>query len=379
MKYIKLFEEQSIEDLIRDLDSMAELVNFGLISRREYLDQTASINQKIKDLTKFQLTKSSKHDLYSKEWFDSVREFQGLRWLTEVIDSREYTELVQKGVLLSSSIAQLMNRTLVFSRNGRDRNPKKEFAIGFFGNTQRIRRIFPKTGVRDMDQTIKNFEGLGLSDVDFFKQAMAWAVESIDFTSSSFLSKRAVSSSAKSSQEENLLRSLISRLVEESLSKISGQNQSQIKTSIYYAIGGGYSSSRRAATSELTQYFNGNFATLTINGSYPLTQDEVTVLSKPLIQIKWGSTLVFNFKGLITNLEDLNILPLTSNHVELIQVESRFLPLNLALENLDRVLAKLASVGVRSVNSISGIYSPTGDENFQIQEIADRNGISIIR
>jgi len=192
LKYIKLFEEHSVDPRIQELKDLEELRSMGIIDPAEYAERVSLIKRQIAIQAKRILKTNSQHQVYSDEWFEDLRKKPEFGWLIEVIDSPEYSALIENGVVLSSSFTQLLNHTLVFSRDV-DRNIKADFAIGFFGSMNVVRRLVPKTRMRDMDMVIKKFDG-NLSEVDFFKQAMAWTAESVDFTTADFSTKRTVQS-----------------------------------------------------------------------------------------------------------------------------------------------------------------------------------------
>lgn len=326
--------------------------------------------------------------MYSESWLNEARNIPEFGWFTGVIDSPEYSELVQKGVSLASSITQLLNHTLVFARNGVNRDNKKEFAIGLFGSINVVRRLVPKTGMRDMDLTMKRFDS-SLSEADFFKTAMKWLVDHIDFDSRSFDSKKTVASSAKTGQETTVLRDLVSRLVQADLANISGRDQDKLRNDLFGAIGGNDSASRTRAIRELTKYFEKGQATLTVSGYYSLNQDMITVLSKPNIKIKAQGDQ-YSFDGSITNLNGFNMLPASKPTAGSISLRAtKSLNNQALLGSLDLIFSKLASIGISGVNYIQayrdGLYShqvrnvARGDEAdslaTEIQELAAKYGI----
>jgi hypothetical protein len=371
MKYLKLFEEQSVDDLLQKKQDIEDMRELGVLSDEEYRTQLAGIRSRLNLYTKSKLKTGSQNPPYSAAWFDDLRTSPELRWLMDVVATPEYAALVEKGVSLASSYTQLLNHTLVFARGGTNRNTKTEFAIGFFGSIQVVRRLVPKTGTRDMDIIMKRFDDLGLNELEFFKRAMAWTIEAVDFTDRAFSSKKTVSATAKRNQADEQLRELVDQLVEESLADISGRTQSQTKINVYYSIGGGYASSKRAATSALTKYFSGGTSTLTISGVHSLGQDEITVLSKPRLKLKWDDNMQFSFDGHITNLDNFNLLPLTGRIARSISINAKTTlnPMT-ALESLDRVLAKLAEAGIKSVYYINvyGIDRNINDLPNQVRD-----------
>ena len=385
MKYLKLFEEINVEDLLQQQEELDRLHDLGLADNQEYRSGSAKIRAALNQYIKAKL-KRIQHPMYSESWLNEARNIPEFGWFTGVIDSPEYSELVQKGVSLASSITQLLNHTLVFAKNGIARDAKKEFAIGFFGSINVVRRLVPTTGMQDV--TMKRFDS-NLSESEFFKTAMKWTVDHIDFDSRSFDSKKTVASAAKSGQETTVLRDLVSRLVQADLANISGRDHDRLTNTLFGAIGGNDSASRTRAIRELTKYFEKGQATLTVDGYYSLNQDLITILSKPNIKIKTPGDQ-YSFEGSITNLNGFNMLPTSKPTVGNISLRAANSLNNQALlGSLDLIFSKLASIGVSGVNYINayrdGQYShqvrniARGDEAdslaTEIQELAAKHGI----
>lgn len=286
MKYIKLFEEHSIEDLVNKKEDLQGLLNLGIISQEEYSDETRALDREIKSHARSVLTTGSKNRLYSTDWLNDVRQYPELRWLVSVIDSPEYRELTETGLILSSSFTQLVNHTLVFSRS-QTRDVSRDYAIGMFGSTRIIRRLVPKTGYRDMDAIIKRYPE-ETSELDFFKQAMSWAVNSIDFTSAEFVTKRTAKSVEAREVEQPKFNDLIARLVNQKLPNLSDSAVQRIIADLKYVLYFNYATQRRKNIKALEQYFNtDNEVALTVyDYSYnQLKGEALSVLSDPRIKI----------------------------------------------------------------------------------------------
>lgn len=286
MKYIKLFEEHSIEDLVNKKEDLQGLLNLGIISQEEYSDETRALDREIKSHARSVLTTGSKNRLYSTDWLNDVRKYPELRWLVSIIDSPEYRELTEAGLILSSSFTQLLNHTLVFSRS-QTRDVGRDYAIGMFGSTRIIRRLVPKTGYRDMDVIIKRYPE-ETSELDFFKQAMSWAVNSIDFTSAEFVTKRTAKSVEAREVEQPKFNDLIARLVNQKLPNLSDSAVQRIIADLKYVLYFNYATQRRKNIKALEQYFNtDNEVALTVyDYSYnQLKGEALSVLSDPRIKI----------------------------------------------------------------------------------------------
>jgi len=219
LKYIKLFEEHSLNSLNAQKADLDGLKDIGIISPTEYTDKIKDINRQIKSM----LTTGSTNTMYSKKWFDDIRTVPEFKWLVDVVDSPEYSNLVSKGVALSSSFTQLMNHTLVFSKNP-ERRVESDYAIGFFGATKTVRRIVPKTGNRDMDMIIKIFKSP--TEADFFKSAMSYIADTIDFTTNYFSSKRAVKAELLKQETVAEFKKVMVEFIKK---KMPGADDSQIR------------------------------------------------------------------------------------------------------------------------------------------------------
>jgi len=219
LKYIKLFEEHSLNSLNAQKADLDGLKDIGIISPTEYTDKIKDINRQIKSM----LTTGSMNTMYSKKWFDDIRTVPEFKWLVDVVDSPEYSNLVSKGVALSSSFTQLMNHTLVFSKNP-ERRVESDYAIGFFGATKTVRRIVPKTGNRDMDMIIKIFKSP--TEADFFKSAMSYIADTIDFTTNYFSSKRAVKAELLKQETVAEFKKVMVEFIKK---KMPGADDSQIR------------------------------------------------------------------------------------------------------------------------------------------------------
>jgi hypothetical protein len=380
LKYIKLFEEQAIDLLMAELEDLERLREIGLVDDPDYAEQKSLIELKLRKHAKDELTTNSQHTIYSKEWFEDLRKKSEFRWLIKVVDSPEYAALVAKDVFLSSSVTQLLNHTLVFSKRV-NRNVKTDFAIGFFANVNVVKRIFPKTGYRDMNLQMKRFDA-SLSEIDFFKQAMAWVSETLDFSERWFPAKRTVALAKTTSDDQTRLMDLITKLVQEDMSKISASESQKTIRSLYHTMGGQFEAAvRKNAIKNLINYFENGSCTIVFNSNQTYTHDMITVLSKSGISISHDGAGQYQFEGQITNLDNFNFLPVKDPKARSISIlqnpnQSR----EICFESLEVVLAKLASVGIKSTGYIS-IYGGSlfsADENERVKRISNRHGIDYL-
>lgn len=376
-KYIKLFEEKTTDLLMAELEDLERLREIGLVDDHEYAEQKSSINRQLNLQAKSVLKTNSQHKVYSNEWFEDLRTKPEFGWLINVFDSPEYAALVEKGVVLSSSFTQLLNRTLVFSKSV-DRNPAADFALGFFASINVVRRIFPKTGYRDMDMVMKRFEGL--SETQFFKTAMQWASDTVDFSDRSFPTKRASASAKKTIDDQTILMNLITKLVQEDMTKISASESQKTIKSLYYTMGGPNDAAlRKNSIKNLTNYFENGSCKIVFDGDQPYTQDMITVLSKPGISVSHDRSGRYQFRGQITNLDNFNFLPVSDPKVYSISIspdqnQSR----EIGFESLEVVLDKLSSVGIMLASYVSvhnGNKAISADEHERTERISNRHGI----
>jgi hypothetical protein len=379
-KYIKLFEEKTTDILMAELEDLERLREIGLVDDQEYAEQTSSIRRQLNIQAKSILNTKSQHKVYSNEWFEDLRTKPEFRWLIDVFDSPEYAALVEKGVVLSSSFTQLLNRTLVFSKSF-DRNPKADFALGFFASTNVVRRIVPKTGYRDLDMVMKRFERL--SETQFFKTAMRWASDNVDFSDRSFPTKRASASAKRAIDDQTILMNLITKLVQEDMTKISASESQKTIESLYHTMGGlNDAALRKNSIKNLTNYFENGSCKIVFTGNQTYTQDMITVLSKPGISISHDRSGQYQFGGQITNLDNFNFLPVSDPKVRSISIspdknQSR----EIGFESLEVVLDKLSSVGIMLASYVSvygGGRAIFADENERIKRISNRHGIDYL-
>ena len=103
------------------------------------------------------------------------------------LESPEADLLRARGLEMVSSKTQLINGNMIWARPGYTR--ANGWGLGFFADLKLIRRMTPKgiqvtymRPVGSMDIIIKRFDNLGLqSDLDFYKVAMKWANDHIDW------------------------------------------------------------------------------------------------------------------------------------------------------------------------------------------------------
>lgn len=286
MKYLRLFEEHSIDTLVQQLNDLEELRSMGIIDDQEYRDRLSFLRREISTSTKSRLKTGSKHMVYSPEWFNDIRNYPELKWLVDVVESPEYKALIEAGVVLSSSFTQLLNHTLQFSRTNH-RNTYSEWGIGLFGPSQMIRRLTPKTGFRDMDVKIKSFNEP--TEIAFFKKAMAYLVDSIDFTSRDFSTKRSIKASASQTVEQGQFYELILKLVKSKLPDLEFSTIQKITDDLKHLLYFHEAVNRRKNIKALIKYFDTDQEVELIvreySYNYNLTNSMREVISDPRIKI----------------------------------------------------------------------------------------------
>ena len=284
MKYIKLFEEQATDLLMAELDDLERLRELGLIEYPEYVEQKSLIKLKQRKNAKDLLTAKSQHTTYSKGWFDNLRTKPEFRWLIEVIDSPEYADLVAKGVFLSSSFIQLLNHTLIFSKRV-DRNIHTDFAIGFFAGVNVVKRIFPKTGYRDMDLSMKRFDA-SLPEIDFFKKAMAWVSTTFDFTTNNFTAKRTIQSNISRQRAESEFRKVINEFIKQRMPDSEDYQIRKLSDEIQSLVGWTMLEITQATNAFRTWLTTDKPAKLVVYSASPLDQEIQQLLDDPRLTVK---------------------------------------------------------------------------------------------
>jgi hypothetical protein len=114
---------------------------------------------------------------------------------SELLDSPELEEFRAMGLDIVSSPVQLKNRTLVIGYP--TYRAKDQFAIGFYPADRRIKRLTPKgiyMGVNNrsygsLDFRIKDFPRVFKDDLDFYRKAMRWSLDHLDFTEADYYSR----------------------------------------------------------------------------------------------------------------------------------------------------------------------------------------------
>ena len=283
MKYIKLFEEQAIDRLMAELEDLERLREIGLVNNPEYAEQKSLIELELRKNAKAELTTNSQHTIYSKEWFEDLRKKSEFRWLIEVVDSPEYAALVSKGVFLSSSVTQLLNRTLVFSKRV-NRNVKTDFAIGFFANVNVVKRIFPKTGYRDMNLEMKRFDA-SLSEINFFKQAMAWVSNTLDFTTNNFTAKRTIQSTLSRQRAESEFTKVITEFIKQRMPDANDYQIRKWSDKIQSLVGWTMLEITQATNAFRTRLTTDKPAKLVVYSTSPLDQEIQQLLDDPRLTV----------------------------------------------------------------------------------------------
>ena len=274
MKYIKLFEEHSIDSLSKQKDDLDGLREIGIISPEEYTDKIRDINRRIKAA----LTSKSNYPMYSTEWFNDIRSNSAFDWLITLIDSPEYSKLIEMGVVLSSSFNQLMNRTLVFSRTP-DRDRRSEFAIALFGPARTIRRLVPKTGSRDMDMVVKSFNSP--TELDFFKEALSYVADNIDFTTRDFSTKRTMKAQSTKQEAESEFKTVLDEFIK---MRMPDSDDSQIRkwSEKLHSVIGWTVAEIKPATKALKKWLTtNNSVNLSIYSYHSLDQEIQEILDDP--------------------------------------------------------------------------------------------------
>ena len=167
-KWSTVFENESEEDINQKIEDLRHLAELGMIDAQE--------------VTAF-LRKRGVPTI-----IENVPEIQ------EIVNSPEYQELQERGLGLVSSKTQLFNGSILFGFPGY--RPRDKYAIGLFPGPKVIRRVTPKgidLGIRNrsvgsMDIRIKDLRAI--PEDQFYRVAMRWILDHIDFDDPRFSVKR---------------------------------------------------------------------------------------------------------------------------------------------------------------------------------------------
>ena len=167
-KWSRLFENESEENVNQKIEDLRQLAELGMIDKQE--------------ITSF-LRKRGVPTI-----IEHVPEIQ------EIVNSPEYQELQERGLELVSSKTQLFNGSILFGFPGY--RPRDKYAIGLFPGPKVIRRMTPKgidLGIRNrsvgsMDIRIKDLRAI--PEDQFYRVAMRWILDHIDFDDPRFSVKR---------------------------------------------------------------------------------------------------------------------------------------------------------------------------------------------
>jgi hypothetical protein len=148
-------------------------------------------DQYTKDLTRHRQEKMSAAETMAAAYKDKG-EYEGVAIpdIREILNSPEAQMLTDKGLVLVSSKTQLAKGTLIWAKPGYTRHAS--WGLGFYPSLGKIRRMAPKNielglyshrhRIGSMDITIKDIpKSVYSSPLEFYKIAMKWAAEHIDW------------------------------------------------------------------------------------------------------------------------------------------------------------------------------------------------------
>lgn len=176
--------ESELSNIQKVANALKDLLELGLIDQSGYQKDFSELW-----VTYRKLIKGLKLNLKEQADFQILKRLSSLTGLAslEALDSPEAQALFSKGVRLVSSPTQLLNGTLIFSMDPEYRR-HDGWGIGLFPGPKTIRRITPK-GInlkvwhRDLgsiDIPMKKIAN-AKDTTDFYKKAMQWAADNIDF------------------------------------------------------------------------------------------------------------------------------------------------------------------------------------------------------
>ena len=170
-EWSRVFENESEEEITQKIEDLRQLADLGMVDQQEIRDF-------LKGKGSAALIK-----------YDPK--------LAEITQLPEYRELQEKGLAIVSSRTQLLNGSIIFAYPGYRRHDG--YAIGLFPEIMLIRRMMPKgipMGVRG-----RSPYGIGSMDIgikrlnfvpgdQFYRVAMRWILDHIDFDDPQFSVKR---------------------------------------------------------------------------------------------------------------------------------------------------------------------------------------------
>ena len=167
-EWSSVFENESDEEITQKIEDLHQLADLGMIDQHE-----------IRDFLK------------KKGPSAMIKHLPEIAAITQL---PEYGELQEKGLELVSSRTQLLNGSIIFAYPGYRRH--NGYAIGLFPGPKLIRRMTPKgipLGIRSrrygsMDFEIKRLRFV--SDDQFYRVAIRWILDHIDFNDPMFSVKR---------------------------------------------------------------------------------------------------------------------------------------------------------------------------------------------
>lgn len=170
LQFISENESSQENPLKSHIDALDDLRKFGLISDLEYGKELRAVSRELG---------GNYLDLASGD-------------IRAALESPEAKRLFDAGLALVSSNTQILNGNLIFGK--RDYHRSDDFALGFFPNLRKVRRMTPKGGRpgpfgtyihTPQDQSIKEFSK-NISILHFYRLAMRWVADHVDLTSPEF-------------------------------------------------------------------------------------------------------------------------------------------------------------------------------------------------
>ena len=165
IKDFSQFINESEEAFEKEKETLGYLLSVGLVSKKEYDRELA---------TSARIHNPPSTAMLSPE-------------ALEAVNSPEAKVLQDAGLFLVSSNIRNTRGNLVWGPPNYDR--KKDYALGFFPEIRKVRRMTPKTRRQSpygwthsnppQDDSIKAFP-MAKSDSEFYKMAMRWVIDHVD-------------------------------------------------------------------------------------------------------------------------------------------------------------------------------------------------------
>jgi GH18 family chitinase len=164
-EFVNESADEAAAQLSMEKAALNDMLRIGLISQKEWTKELRAAVRRSKGDTTEAATPEAKAALASPE----------------------ATRLLDAGLVNVSSTTQISRGNIILGPPDYDR--KKDYALGFFPEIRKVRRMTPKTRRQSpygwtysnppQDDSIKAFP-MAKSDSEFYKMAMRWVIDHVD-------------------------------------------------------------------------------------------------------------------------------------------------------------------------------------------------------